>query len=181
MPRPGNDSDRAYPDGRPLEEQPQWKQDFPTDVPADQGLARREFTKFLLLTSGAFAAGQCWIAATSSLRPGESYRELRIADDAAVPPGGVVTFRYPTDDDPCVLVRLPDGRLVAYSQQCTHLSCAVIPQPELGQLKCPCHNGYFDLLDGRPTAGPPQRPLPAVALVVRDSGIYATGMEYRTA
>jgi len=56
----------------------------------------------------------------------------------------------------------------------------VIPQPELGQLKCPCHNGYFEISEGRPTAGPPRRPLPVVKLVVRDGGIYATGVEYRT-
>ena len=175
-----DESERTYPDGRPLAEQPQWKRDFPTDVPEDHGLARREFTKFLVLTSGAFVAGQCWIAAMSALREGESYPEKRIADAAAVPPGGVVEFRYPNDDEPCLLIRLTDGRLVAYNQKCTHLACAVIPQPELAQLKCPCHNGYFEISEGRPTAGPPRRPLPLVKLVVRDGGIYATGVEYRT-
>ena len=65
MPAKRNESERTYADGRPLAEQPQWCQDFPTDVPEDQGVARREFTKFLVLTSGAFAVGQCWIAAMS--------------------------------------------------------------------------------------------------------------------
>ena len=79
-----------------------------------------------------------------------------------------------------LLIRLEDGRLVAFGQQCSHLSCAVIPEPERGQLRCPCHNGYFEINEGRPIAGPPRRPLPRVRLAVRDGGIYATGVELRT-
>ena len=73
-----------------------------------------------------------------------------------------------------------DGRLVAFGQQCSHLSCAVIPEPERGQLRCPCHNGYFEIREGRPIAGPPRRPLPRITLAVRDGTIYATGVELRT-
>ena len=86
----------------------------------------------------------------------------------------------PGDDHPCLLIRLDDGRLVAFGQECSHLSCAVIPEPERGQLRCPCHNGYFEIREGRPIAGPPRRPLPRVMLAVRDGAIYATGVELRT-
>jgi Rieske Fe-S protein len=174
------DQDRAYPDGRPLSEQPRWRQDFPTDVPADDALARREFTKFLVLTSGAFAAGQCWIGLMSRLGGDRPPAEKRIAAEADVPPGGVVQFAYPADDDPCLLIRLDDGRFVAYGQQCSHLSCAVIPDPERGELRCPCHHGYFEVREGRPIAGPPRRPLPRITLGVRDGVIFATGVELRT-
>src|SRR3954462_1872854 len=108
------EQDRAYPDGQPLSAQPRWCQDFPTDVPDDDALARREFTKFLVLTSGAFVAGQCWIGLRSLLRDEKPLPEKRVAAEREVPPGGVVEFRYPTDDDPCLLIRLRDGRLVAY-------------------------------------------------------------------
>src|SRR5437588_5171782 len=114
------DQDRDYPDGRPLSEQPRWRQDFPTDIPADDALARREFTKFLVLTSGAFVAGQCWIGLASLRRDGKPPAEKRVAADREVPPGGVVEFRYPTEDDPCLLIRLGEGGLVAYRQQCSH-------------------------------------------------------------
>jgi Rieske Fe-S protein len=174
------EQDREFPDGRPLSEQPRWRQDFPTDIPEDDALARREFTKFLVLTSGAFVAGQSWIA-LMSLRPGQkSFPAKRLAAERDVPPGGVVEFRYPDEDDSCLLIRLADGRLVAYGQQCSHLSCAVIPEPEQGQLRCPCHNGYFEIGEGRPIAGPPRRPLPRIKLEVRDGIIYATGVELRT-
>src|SRR5262245_1980956 len=124
---------REYPDGRPASEQPRWRQDFPTDIPADDALARREFTKFLVLTSGAFAVGQCWIGLMSLLRDDRPPPEKRIAE-ADVPPGTVVEFRYPTDDDPCLLLCLAAGRFVAYGQQCSHLSCAVIPRLDRGEL-----------------------------------------------
>src|SRR5215470_743484 len=116
-----------FPDGRPLPEQPRWRQDFPTDIPDDDVLARREFTKFLVLTSGAFAAGQCWIGLMSLLRDDKPLPEHRIAIENELAPASVVEFRYPSDDDPCLLIRQGDGRLVAYGQRCSHLSCAVIP------------------------------------------------------
>ena len=171
---------REFPDGRPLSGQPRWRQDFPTDIPEDDALARREFTKFLVLTSGAFVAGQCWIGLMSLLRDDTPPPELHIAAEKDIPPGGVVEFRYPTDDHPCLLIRLEDGRLVAYGQQCSHLSCAVIPEPGQGRLRCPCHNGFFEIHEGRPIAGPPRRPLPRIKLEVRDGIIYATGVELRT-
>jgi Rieske Fe-S protein len=172
--------DRTFPDGRPLSEQPRWRQDFPIDGPAADALSRREFTKFLVLTSGAFVAGQCWIGTMSLLRDSGQGPEKPIAADADVPRGGVVEFHYPGNDDPCLLIRLDDGRLVAYGQQCSHLSCAVIPEPERGKLHCPCHNGYFEIEEGRPIAGPPRRPLPRIKLAVRDGTIFATRVELRT-
>jgi Rieske Fe-S protein len=92
----------------------------------------------------------------------------------------VIEFRYPGDADPCLLIRLRDGRLVAYGQQCSHLSCAVIPEVDQGRLRCPCHNGHFEISEGRPIAGPPRRPLPRIKLEMRDGSIYATGVELRT-
>lgn len=175
-----SEQDREYPDGRPHAEQPRWRRDFPVDIPEDDALARREFTKFLVLTSGAFVAGQCWIGLMSLLNNEGQLPEKRLAAEQDVLPGGVVEFRYPTEEDPCLLIRLEDGRLVAYGQQCSHLSCAVIPEPERGHFRCPCHNGYFEMNEGRPIAGPPRRPLPRVRLEVRDGVIYATGVELRT-
>lgn len=56
------------PDGRPLHDQPQWRQDFPIDWPQDHYVARRDFAKFLCLTSLALAAGQLWIGAQNIWR-----------------------------------------------------------------------------------------------------------------
>src|SRR5262245_54647922 len=91
--------DREYPDGPPLSEQPRWRQDCPTDTPEADALARREFTKFLVLTSGAFVAGQCWIGVMSLLRDEKPLPEKQIAVESNVRPGTVVEFRYPTEHD----------------------------------------------------------------------------------
>lgn len=169
------------PDFRPAELQPAWRQDFPVDWPQDHYVERRDFMKFLVLTSGAMAAGQLWIAAQNWVRRRRGLLPVRrVASLDSLAVGGVHTFNYPADHDPCVLVRLSDTELVAYSQKCTHLSCAVIPRPDRGDLHCPCHEGFFDLRTGRPTAGPPPRPLPRVLLDIRGRDVYATGVNLRT-
>ena len=168
------------PDFRPPEQQPAWRQDFPIDWPQDHYVERRDFMKFLVLTSFAMTVGQFWIAAQNWLRRQRGLPELRrIASLDQLAVGGTLVFNYPGAHDPCVLVRLSDTELVAYSQKCTHLSCAVIPRPERGDIHCPCHEGYFDLRSGRPIAGPPPRPLPRVHVDVRGREIFATGIEWR--
>jgi Rieske Fe-S protein len=165
------------PDGTPMDEQPRWRKDFAIDWPQDHLVARRDFTRFLVLTSGAFAVGQAWIAAQQLLRGRRSAPErARVASLREVPPGSAVVFRYPGEHDPCLLIHTPDGELLAYSQKCTHLSCAVVPRLEQGVLHCPCHEGYFDLRTGRNIAGPPPRPLPRIALEVDGDDVYAVGV-----
>jgi Rieske Fe-S protein len=169
------------PDFRAPEDQPPWRQDFPIDWPQDHYVERRDFMKFMVLTSAAMTAGQFWIAIQNFIRRRQgAYEMRRIAglDDIAV--GGTLVFDYPGPHDPCMLVRLAEAELVAYSQKCTHLSCAVIPRPERGDIHCPCHEGFFDLRSGRPIAGPPPRPLPKILLMTRGREIYATGVESRT-
>jgi Rieske Fe-S protein len=170
------------PDHRAASAQPRWRRDFPIDWPEDGYVARRDFVKFLVLTSLAFVAGQAWITAKSLLRrrhEAEGPPERRIASLAAVAPGTATTFQYP-DGEPCLLVRNRDGQLVAFSQSCTHLSCAVVPEIERGLLRCPCHEGYFDLATGRNLAGPPPRPLPRIELEVRGDEVYAVGIQTKT-
>jgi nitrite reductase/ring-hydroxylating ferredoxin subunit len=170
------------PDGAPPEAQPRWRQDFPIDWPADQFVARRDFGRFLVLTSGAFVAGQAWIAVRHLVRANRpASPRTRIAALKEVPVGAAILFEYPTPNDRCLLIRLDEGTLVAYSQQCTHLSCAVVPRVAEGVLHCPCHEGYFDLFTGRNIAGPPPRPLPKILLEVVGDEIYAVGVQERTA
>jgi Rieske Fe-S protein len=169
------------PDGGAYHDQPQWRNDFPIDWPQDELVARRDFTKFLVLTSFAFVVGQLWIAGENVVRKRRGRPPLRkIAMLAAIPIGGAVTFAYPEPHDDCILVRTAADRFVAYGQKCTHLSCAVTPQVQKNCLTCPCHHGFFDLATGIPTAGPPRRPLPRITLEIRDGAIYATGVEVRS-
>ena len=95
---------------------------------------------------------------------------------AEVPQGSSHLFRYPTGDEPAILLHLHDGELRAFSQKCTHLGCVVFWEPGHDDLLCPCHEGHFDLRTGEPVAGPPDRPLPAIDLEVRDGTVWALGM-----
>jgi nitrite reductase/ring-hydroxylating ferredoxin subunit len=169
------------PNGQPPEEQPKWRRDFPIDVQEDNHVARRDFTKFMVLVSFAFAVGQCWIwliSAWRRVRPKDADR--RIAAVSEIPVGGAMSFRYPEAHDNCVLIRLDDAHFVAYGSKCTHLSCAVIPDVAAGVLHCPCHQGFFDLSSGQPLAGPPRRPLPRVQLKLQAGYVHAVGIEERT-
>lgn len=168
------------PDFAPPEAQPVWRQDFPIDWPQDLYVERRDFLKFMVLTSAAFTVGQACIAAQNWYRRRSGQPPIqRIAAIEAVPVGGSVAFTYPDEQEPCLLVRLSVNEFVAFNQKCTHLSCAVIPRPEQNCFFCPCHEGRFDLRTGAPTAGPPRRPLTRVVLERRGSDIFAVAVEER--
>ncbi len=118
-----------------------------------------------------------WTVSASRQRPPPRKAIARLASLGV---GEVVEFHYPTEDDPCLLVRSDQDTLLAYSQVCTHLSCAVQPEVEAGKFHCPCHNGWFDMQTGQVLAGPPTRPLPRITLEVKAGMIYATGVEVST-
>lgn len=166
------------PDRRKMTEQPQWRKDFPIDRLQDAYLSRRDFTKFLVLTSLAFVVGQIWIGLRNRWRRTSGAPPLvRIASFDELPVGGAVTFHYPGPEDPCLLIRPSEDTLLAYASQCTHLQCPVLPEVEAGRLHCPCHAGYFELATGEVLAGPPRRPLPRVGLEIKNGTIYAASLE----
>jgi Rieske Fe-S protein len=169
------------PDGQPYHDQPQWRNDFPVDVPQDELVARRDFTKFLVLTSLAFVVGQSWIVFENFKRKRRGQPPVaKIATLDSIPVGGSMVFSYPGEHDTNLLIRTGEQHFIAYSQKCTHLGCAVVPEVAKNRLVCPCHNGAFDLASGAPLFGPPRRALPRVTLEIRDGVLYATGVQVRS-
>lgn len=161
-----------------MSDAPRWKQDFPIRWEEDHYVTRRELAKFLTLGSGTLVAATAGVALVGDrLRPRGPMPPRRIDGAEALAKGASLLFRYPSEGDPCILVRRADGRLAAYSQVCTHLSCAVVHRPEADALFCPCHEGRFDCADGRPSEGPPTRRLPRVVLEERADGVFAVGVE----
>ena len=156
---------------------PKWRTDFPIEWEGDHYVSRREMVKFLTLGSLLLAAAN-WLTAFASgmLRKG-SKAERTIGSAAKLDEAGYVLFRYPTDRDPCIAVRSADGSLYAYSQVCTHLSCAVVFNRQANTLDCPCHRGVFNVQEGRPIAGPPVRPLSRVRVEQRGDQLFATALE----
>lgn len=166
----------SYPDGRPESEQPHWRRDFPIDWPQDQYVSRRDLLKFLVVVSGGFSIGQLWIGWKSANRSVAPYPQMLLPGANALKVGETLPFTYPGSGDRCLLVRMAPDKLVAYSQKCTHLSCAVVPEPQHNRFHCPCHAGYFDMETGRPIAGPPRRPLPRIELEHKGGEVYAVGV-----
>ena len=159
---------------------PLWSEEFSIHTTEDRYVLRRQFTKFLTLTSFGMFVGNAWIWTKSLLERSRAgtvaKRSALVASSADIPAGGVKLFRYPTPQDACIMVRKPDGQLVAYSQKCTHLSCAVYYSKQENRLECPCHEGYFSIDSGRVLQGPPPRPLPRILLTEHDGQVYATGV-----
>ena len=150
-----------------------WKQDFPVPISEDSYVTRREFTKFLGLTSLAFLAGTLAAAGRKVAkrifsRPAPS---VAVAGIHEVPVGGYKLFRYPTENDPCILLRLSAEKFAAFEQRCTHLSCPVYFEAATARLVCPCHEGFFSAEDGAPLAGPPKRGLEQLEVTTEDAQV----------
>jgi cytochrome b6-f complex iron-sulfur subunit len=95
-----------------------------------------------------------------------------VGPEDELPPnqGKVIAFgRYPA-----LVIHTSEG-LRAYSAVCTHFACIVKWEPEVGQIVCPCHEGYFDPLDGHVLSGPPPIPLMSLPVNVVDGQIYIGG------
>ncbi len=155
-----------------------WREDFPVDWAADNYITRREFTKFLVMSSGAICLGNGYFALQRlRKRAAGAPPRVVVARVDEVPVGQVKLFRYPTEDDPALLIRLEEDHFAAYLQRCTHLSCPVLYNAKKRRLDCPCHHGAFDAATGRVLYGPPPRPLPKIALQVAEGEVIAHGWE----
>ena len=143
-----------------------WKEDFPVPSAEDSYATRREFTKFLGLTSVAFLAGTCAAVARKLWEQltAKATAAVAVASLDEIPAGGSKLFRYPTENDACILLRLAPEKFVAFNQNCTHLNCPVHFEAQSSQLVCPCHHGFFSAEDGKAVAGPPRRGLNALTV-----------------
>jgi len=77
---------------------------------------------------------------------------------------------------PAIIVHTETG-LKAYSAVCTHFACIVMWKPEINQIACPCHAGFFDPEDGSVISGPPPTPLKPLRTEILDGDIYVSAGE----
>jgi hypothetical protein len=82
-----------------------WREEVSFRTADEQYVARRQFGKFLVLTSLGMFVGNLWILAKSWFfqQPLYPLRPVARADDIA--PGAVKLFQYPGEHDPCILAR----------------------------------------------------------------------------
>ncbi len=150
-----------------------WQQEFPYHWDADENVGRREFLRFAVFASGALFAGTVALAILGRIDDQRRGSPKAIAKVSDVKPGEPLYFHYPGSQEQAVLVYLPGQGYLAYSQKCTHLSCAVYYQRDRQRLYCPCHDGAFDIVTGEPIQGPPRRRLPRILMQRRGDELFA--------
>lgn len=161
----------------PVSAQRQTEREFPYHWDADDLVSRRQLLHFAVYASGALFASTTVLAVLGAVRTLRRGYVQMVARASEVPEGQAVYFNYPSADEQAMLLHLPGGRFAAYSQRCTHLSCAVYYQPDQERLFCPCHEGVFSPETGDPLAGPPQRRLEQIALRQDGDTLYVTGIQ----
>ena len=159
------------------EREPLWRDEFSVSKANEKYVNRRQMAKFLTLGSLGMFAGNVWILVKSWFHKPAVYGPAVVAQAGEIPIGGVKLFQYPKDGEQCIMVRTAEETYAAYSQKCTHLSCAVYYSADQDRLECPCHQGYFSIRDGSVLQGPPTRPLPRVVLERRGADLVAIRME----
>lgn len=76
-------------------------------------------------------------------------------------------FTIPSNGDPGVLVKLNNGKCVAFDATCTHAGCPVSFDPGSGHLLCPCHGAEFDPANNAAVVqGPTNIPLTSVPISI---------------
>ena len=124
---------------------------------------------FLVARGSAAARAGRGTTAANAYGPAPDTTGRPLAALGDVPAGGGTVLR----DAAVVLTRTVDGELHAFSAVCTHQGCTVDRVAD-GTIDCPCHGSRFDALTGAVTHGPAPRPLPPVAVVVRDGQVYSS-------
>ncbi len=150
----------------------------------EAGLARRGFLK-----AGALGVASVLGAKSLPVARAEAAAALPATDiaklaDIAV--GAEISFDYPDENSPAVLLRLdgpaeggigPNNSIVAFSILCTHKGCPVQYRKDKQMLICPCHFSSFDAAKGgRIIIGQANETLPQINLRIHDDKVQAVGV-----
>ncbi|MBM3144473.1 MAG: Rieske (2Fe-2S) protein [Chloroflexi bacterium] len=97
-----------------------------------------------------------------------------VAPEADMPVGESRTVSFGRYS--ALVINTPAG-LKAYSAVCTHFACIAKWDAEKRSIVCPCHDGYFDPLDGSVISGPPPTGLKPLQTEIKDGVIYVSAGE----
>jgi len=167
--RPGPSAEAA---ARSKGDGEEWRREFPYPWEEDDIVTRRDTLRFLAAGSGALFLATGGLAIFGNLSSASAVQAVAVAKVGELAENEWRVFNFPDRYNQGILINLPGKGLVAYSDVCTHLSCAVLYQQD-GKLHCPCHEGLFDAATGNVLAGPPTRPLSLIQLAIHDGTIYA--------
>src|SRR5205809_7749234 len=104
----------------------EWREEFPYPWDEDEIVTRRDTLRFLLAGSGALFLATGALAILGALPRGSNVTAIAIAREGELTENEWKVFDYPDEYAQGILIHLPGHGLVAYSDVCTHLSCAVL-------------------------------------------------------
>jgi arsenite oxidase small subunit len=154
------------------------------------GLSRRS-----LLSVGAAGTVAAAAGVTAAEAASRSYPRVRVISLSKLKVNRAHTFDYPLKGQSNILLDLggavpsgvgPKKSIVAFSSLCQHMGCPVGYDRGRRELVCPCHQSRYDPeRKGAIIQGVATRALPRVHLEVRNSAVYAVGVDgliygYRT-
>jgi len=142
-------------------------------------LTKRGFLKSLVGLAGAIGIGVLLSSIKISTGSTSSTSTIQTATQSGNAQGSIaninnlkvgdpLSFEYPAGY-PNVLLKKPDGSLIALSLLCTHVCCVCTYDPASDAVYCPCHGSVFDG-SGNVVQGPASSPLPKVQLRVDGAG-----------
>lgn len=162
-------------------------------------LSRRRFLKTggtaaaagATLVGGGLGSGLAHADARST-NPGSTtlpYPRSGIAKAGALKVDQPAAFSYPDEESFCQVIKMgqavpggvgPDGDIVAFSTQCTHMGCPLSYDKQARTFKCGCHFSIFDPeMKGQMVDGQATENLPRILLEYDDSddSLYAVAVE----
>lgn len=158
-------------------------------------LSRR---RFLTASGAAAAAGATLLgsplagATAEQSNPGATtlpYPRSGIAKVGTLKDNEPQPFNYPDEESFCQIIKMgqpvpggigPDGDIVAYSTQCTHMGCPLSYDKVARTFKCGCHFSIFDPeMHGQMVDGQATENLPRILLEYDqgDDTLYAVAVE----
>ena len=136
-------------------------------------LSRRDILKlinrFLTVTGLAIILGPIIAYFYPSNLEDVPSEPVLIGPAAELLPGESMTVRF--GRYPAIVINTSEG-IRAYSAVCTHFACIVKWDHERYEIVCPCHDGFFNPINGDVISGPPPTPLNPIEVEVIDGQIY---------
>lgn len=141
-------------------------------------ISRKDFLKLIKNFFAAIGLGAIAVPVIAYFYPAEleemPSEPIPVGPKAEIPTGKSKTIQF--GRYPAIIINTPDG-LRAYSAVCTHFACITKWDETLGQIVCPCHEGYFSPADGSVLSGPPPTPLEKLSVDIIDETIYISAGE----